>query len=199
MQAINRALVIVGSVLVILFALAVIISPQTVLGQVSSWFSSAEAGVVPFAFVHMMVAVGAVVVIFASALLLISQFGTKHDTAHTVRLKSGNAELAIEAIVDRLAFATAQTEDVLESHPVVTSTGTSVDVVLHIIVHPQADLAPVVREVESRARKSLEQSMNVRIHHLAVQVQRSEEMPDEEKLADPPRHVIPAAGRSDEA
>ena len=172
MNRLNRILVLVGAALIVLFALAVVVFPGTVLGRLADWFAFAESNVEPFTFVHLMTALGAVVVIFALLFLLLTESGIEyHGGGRAVRLKGGGAELEVDAIARRLAYEVARTEHVLQVHPHVTSRGRSVDVHLTLAVHPEVDLPPVVEEVGGSVRDSLDKAMGVRLHRLVVNVQ----------------------------
>ncbi|MBI2906098.1 MAG: hypothetical protein HYX92_00435 [Chloroflexi bacterium] len=173
MSLFNRALIIILLLVSIVFWLAVaavvLLSPDELVSVLKYSVLFLEANITLYT--QLMVALLAVIVVLASALILVIELTPSTPSAvQLTQVASGVAMLTTDAIGQRIKHDMQALPEVHEVVPKVAARGRSVDITLELRTGPDSNVTKTSEEAGRLVRDSVEKNMGVKIRRLLVNI-----------------------------
>ena len=175
MKVFNRAVVILGILLLIVFLIVAAVVPSTVLDDVLYAAQQARDALLigwPRSYIiFLAVDVG---LIFVLVVLLWFELRPAAKKTVTIRSVSGaQAEVSTASVQQSLEYHIAEIGDVLKVRPIVRGKRKGVDIVIDLETLPEIDIPAKMEEISQAAREVIEGKMGLKVANLKVRMRQA--------------------------
>nr|MBC7244476.1 alkaline shock response membrane anchor protein AmaP [Chloroflexota bacterium] len=172
MNTFNRAIVLLGTLLLIVLLIIAAVVPNTVLERLLYTLQQAQDVLVgrwPMSYVFFLVV--DILLIFLLIVLLWLEIRPQAKKTLTVRTTSGTqAEVSTASLAQGLQSRLSGVSDVFKVRPVVRGRRDGVDILLDVEIAPEVDIPSKVEEISQTARDLIESRMGLKVSKIKVQL-----------------------------